>query len=568
MYKNLKQNKGVAKVLIIVLIALLVIVVGGVAAFFIAKGVGAIEGVNFSSKSKLLSSFTGIEKKLEGTNNSDANTLKILKNLNDKPYEAEIKLSGNINNVTIPGVSSTEIASVKSLINGADLTLKTQADLKNDKQNSTILYSGTELGSFVYTPDTMAIRIPEVDQKYMAIFKDSLSGTKYSELSQIFDMINEFEMPSADFQKIKFTDSEKKHFKDTYASIFSDNIKDDQLKTEKAEIEIDGKKISCDKVILELTPAQCGELLEKYVAAYEKDSEGRDILANKIIELTNNMPFMAQMLETEGITKNEFNAQLKTSLSQMSDMLRSVVDGLKNSSSNTKLSMIVYGDLFKTYRVEYRIDASGDIMVITSDLKDDGVYSKISFNADNQKFEMNFDILKNGFNMGFDYPEQSVKMSISYKENDKSQEGEFKLSLLNKEIASIKLSNTINSNTDSEYNSNAKLDVKVDYQGVNVDGTISLDSSIKTVNSIEIPSITKENSTDLVKSGALDELLNSLQSLMGGKSGIKTPSTPSIPAVPSVPSTDLFDTNTTDLFDTDTSDLFNTNTIDSSLFDF
>ena len=139
------------------------------------------------------------------------------------------------------------------------------------------------------------------------------------------------------------------------------------------------------------------------------------------------------------------------------------------------------------------------------------------------------------------------------------------LNLYNKEIASLKLASTVNTNTDSEFDANTVIDVKVDYEGVNVDGSLSIDSNIKTINSVEVPTITDENSTDLVKSGALDSIMTALSSMMGGRTSSLYNTNPYSSYNNIYDTTDLFNTNTNslnDLYNTNTlTDLYNTNTL-------
>lgn len=516
MNENVKKRNGSAKVVICIIIVLILIAIA-VGAFALTKFVN----FNFTSKAKFIGAFTDVGEKIssntEDFSKFSTESMKAYNKLEGKPVEYNVELSADINELSIPGLSSTEARTIKGIINENKATLNLKADTNENKFYGNLMLNEDELGEIVYNSDAIALKIPELDKNNMSIFKDTLKGTSYEGLEEIFNFIDEMEFNYTNPEDINFTADEIKHFADIYSKIFENYVTDDMLESEKTDITIDGNSKSCDKVTLKLNGEQLASLLEKYVKAFDEDNEGKEILINKYIKMMKASYMYEMMLDEMGYTESEFKSEMEDGIDDVIEEINDALDAIRNNDEMT-YKFIAYSDMFKTYRLEVIAETDEEEAKLTMNIKKDGVYSTIAIDDGSEIMTANFNILKNSieFNMNFD-DSVILDMNMNAKEDNKF-EYIIKLNVNSRDVLNITMNSNFEKKSDKEVTGNIDIDLSFEYEAVKISGKLTLAQTTKAVNSIDIPDVTKDNSIDAVKSGLLDQLISQLSGVLGNVS--------------------------------------------------
>ena len=507
MDEKIKQKKGSAAVIILIVVLLLLVVLG-VVAYFVTQKTNLIN-FNFSSKSKFIGAFSDVGDKIsenskEATNVADK---KIYTKMEGKPVEYSLEATANIDALDIPSLTSTEVKSIKGVVNDSQLKLNLKADTEKNKMYGDLELDGTELGEVVYNSEAMALKVPSIDSKYYTIFKNSLKGTAYESLTEVFDYIDNFGTSSLNLDDFKFTSEEVNHFSDVYSKIFEGYATDDKLSTEKTEITIDGNNKSCEKITLALNSKEASELVSKYVEAFKNDTEGRNMLISKYIKMMKATNTYDMMLEEMGYTDKEFKTELEDSFDTMIESMEDMVQEIKDNDT-IKYKIIVYADMFKTYRIEMSMSDEDNEIKATMNLKDDGVYTEITADTNGEVIKMNINMTKNNMLLSVE-TEDDIKMEIELKQENKDITLTMNMKYMGDSILDLTIKSTEESSTDKELNTTSSINIKFDYDNVKVAGTINLKENLKIVDSIDIPEVTEFNSNDVVKNKMLDQVLSS-----------------------------------------------------------
>lgn len=519
MDEKIKQKKGSAAVIILIVVLLLLVVLG-VVAYFITQKTNLIN-FNFSSKSKFIGAFSDVGDKISENSKEVANIAdkKIYTKMEEKPVEYSLEATANIDDLDIPSLTSTEVKSIKGVVNDSNVKLNLKADTEKNKMYGNLELDGKELGEVVYNSDAMALKVPSIDSKYYTIFKNSLKGTEYESLTEVFDYIDNLGTSSLNLDDFKFTSEEINHFSNVYSNIFEEYATDDRLATEKTEITIDGNSKSCEKITLALNSKEASELVSKYVEAFKNDTEGRNILIAKYIKMMKATNTYDMMLEEMGYTDKEFKTELEDSFDTMIESMEDMVQEIKDNDA-IKYKIIVYADMFKTYRIEMSMADDDNEIKVTMNLKDDGVYTEIKADNNGEVVKMNIDITKNNMSLSLE-TQDDIKMEIALKQENKDTTLTMNMKYMGDSILDLTIKSTEENSTDKELNTISSINIKFDYDDVKVAGTINLNENIKIVDSIDVPEVTESNSNDVVKNKMLDKILGSfIQSLNIKKSSV------------------------------------------------
>lgn len=506
MNEKFKQKKGSAKVVLLIII-LLLLILAGVGAYLITQT--DVINLNFSAKSKFISAFTDVGEKVS-ENSLKEKESSFNNEITGKPVEYSLNVSGNIEELEIPDMTATQSKAIRGLINESNLKLNLSADTNKDEIFGELLVDDEVLGEVVYNSDAMALKIPSIEPNYMTIFKESLEGSSYESLVEIFDYIDNFELQNPNLDDLEFTTEEIKHFTDVYSNIFKDYVTDDMLSSEKTEITIDGNNKSCDKITLNLDSKQASELIGKYITAFENDDKGREILISKYTQLMKASSSYEIMLDELGYTEKEYTDELNDSFDEVIDSMKELEEEIKDNK-DISFQFIAYADMFKTYKIEASMNGKdGNELSTVINIKDDGLYTETKLsNSSDDLMVINMNFLKNAFNVNLEY-EEGLKVEMNWKKEDKNTTLTSKVNYMDQQIFKLNINSTEETNTDKEMKNITKLDVAFDYDDIKLSGTVNLDESAKIVDSINIPVVNKSNSVDVIETKMLDALIENL----------------------------------------------------------
>lgn len=506
-------KKSKKKFIIIGIIVVLVLVIAAVV-FGVCTG-----RVNFTKKSKLFSAIS----KAQETINAPLDALmtsepaQIADNLagSDVQYTAEI--TGSIDSLEgqaiESAITSEQIETIKSLVNGAKIGVDFKVDPKDKAMEGNIKVGIENLldeiqANVIYNNNAIAISLPDFSEKYLAVFGDTVQGTEYAELAQVFEAIESMDLEStmSSMTELGFTEEEIKHFEDTYDGLFKEQIESDMIETESGKIEVDGKDKSCTKVILTLKDKDVKNILKAYIDAFESDDEGKKIIAEKIAGFSGILS--SQMGGTE-VTADSVETQIDELVSQLKDSLDSIAfDG--------EIVVTAYSTLLNTYAldIEYSEDSNSAVMQLV--FGKEGTDLSLEVN-DQEMFTGKIVDEKEKKSLQLNVDQSGVKADVEIGVNLKSDtESEFFLKgsaeQNGTQIGTVDFSanSKVTKNEKEEYASETALKCNLDVPNqAKVGFTINIKESMK-VADVTVQEINRTNAIDVLGTSSQTELQNYL----------------------------------------------------------
>lgn len=497
------KKNGSKKGLIIGLVIVLILALAGGAYyyFFVNKSTK----LQLSDKDKIVNSLDKIEAKVDEITEGykGESKRKISDNLAKKPFKNTFTITGEINEIDIDGVKASDVAMVKQLISGQQIVLDGQGNFSENKYYAELTAAGQKIGNLVFNDNVIGVQVPLVESKYYALFKDSLASSNYKDLAEIFGVFKYLSDDSLDLDKYKFSDKEEKHFKDTYGKVLDKYVTDDKISKEATEVTIDGKTKKCDKVVYTLDNATIKSLLKDYVETLKNDTEGQEIIFNKVSDIAE----ATKVLELAGISKEQLKSQVTLMIPQMVEQVLAVIDEIPFE----KAEIIAYATNTETYKVELSVYAEdGDALKITADLRDKGM--KIAVSIENEELLV-ADIENGDDGLKAIVEMDEVKFEITDKKEKDSNKFSMKVTaneLNEKTTMELRATTKVNEDTDKKLNEDIELALIVEVNDEKVDVVLNVNKVVEIVDSISVPEVTKENAIDIVREGYLDAVMKEL----------------------------------------------------------
>lgn len=500
------KKKGSKKGIVIALIVVIIAAALGAGYYFLFKNDST--KLQITAKDKVANSVDKIGAKAGDVFEDFENIgkRKINENLSKKPFTDKYTITGKINEISISDVSESDVTMAKSMINGQNIVIDTKGNLADNKFFAELSMTGEKIGNLVFNNEAIGVQVPSVESKYYTLFKSSLAESEdYAMFATMFDMVSNV-LNSAEEGKYEFTDDEIKHFEKTYKGIIKDNIKDDRIKSESVEITVDGKNEKCDKVTYSIDAATAKSILTAYVEAFEKDTEGQDIILNKVTAIIEDTKILelygAEMGMT--MTADQLKTTAKEALPQLISELKAEVEALSTEGEGT-IDIIVYATATKTHRVEVVVPDAGKA---TIDLEENGI--KMSLTVENQEV-MTIDIENkdNKFTATANMMNQMV-LDITNEKSDNGNNMVAKLSFndgYDNITAQLGIKNTIKEDSDKKLDEDIEISLVMEADGEKIDVALNINRLAEIVDSVDIPELNTTNSIDIVKEGYLDEML-------------------------------------------------------------
>ena len=501
------KKKGSKKGLVIGLIVVLIAAALGAGYYFFFKNDST--KLQLTDKSKVANSVDKIGAKA-GEVFEDFEKIgerKINANLINKAFTDKYTITGTINELSVEGVTENDVNMAKSMLNGQNIVIDTKGNLAENKFFAELSVTGQKLGNLVFNNEAIGVQVPSVESKYYTVFKNSLAeSSEYAMFATYFDMLMNV-ANSAEAGKYELTEKEIKHFEDTYGNIIKDNINKDRISSENTEVTIDGETKKCDKVTYSIDAATAKTILTAYVEAFEKDTEGQDIILNKVAAIIEDTKILELYGSELGInmTADQLKAQAKMMLPQLISELKSELNELTTEGEET-IDVVVYANTTTTYRVEVVIPEAGTIAV---DLEDNGM--KISMNVQGQEV-MTIDIENkdNVFKATANMMNQMVLDITNEKSNNENNLVAKLTANTGYETATIELGikNTVKEDSDRKLDEDMEISLKASVEGQKIDVAIMINRLAEIVDNVDVPELNTTNSIDIVKEGYLDQLLS------------------------------------------------------------
>lgn len=507
-----KMPKKSKKKIIIIGIAVVLVLVIAAIIFLVCTG-----RVNFTKKSKLFSAISKAEETFTAPLDAllEDSTTEISNNLEGKDIEYSAEITGSIDSLegsmVDSEISAEQLEVIKSVINGAKVNLDFKLDPKEKAFEGNVKGSIANLfdevqANVVYNNNAIAVSLPDFSEKQLAIFGDSVQGTEYAELAQVFQTIEsiDFESLVSTISKMGFSEEEMKHFEDTYDGVFKDQIESDMIETKSGEIKVDGKDKKCTEVTLTLDGKDVKKILKAYLDTFDSDDEGKDILVEKASALTG---FVSQISGQE-VSKDQMKEAIDQAVSELKDSIDNIDLG------DAEVVITAYSSVFKTYGIEVAVeegDNSASVLftfgkdetdismeymgeeVATGKLIDNKEKKSIQLTIDESGAKASFEM---GVNLKSD-TESEAFVNVSAEQNGQS-------------IASVNATANVNvtKNEASEYAADTaiKFNMEIPNQ-IKAGFTINVKESLKTAD-VTIPEINRTNAIDVLGANSQTEVQN------------------------------------------------------------
>lgn len=464
--------KSKKKILIIVVIVLIIIIaLAGTVAGMIMTGKVAI-----TTRQKLAKGLSDIGKELSTTELEEK--LKEQEKLYETPFESETTITGKVNKMELNNTTGMEeiLEELENVVNNTKITNIIKADLKNNIMNEKISVNLADVVEEIsadveYNNDRISLKSKELNDKYITFTKNDVeSSYQYEELAEIFDLLEG--ICKKETNSLYLTDEEKSHFAENYQGIFSEYIKDDMLKEEKISIMVDGEIKQCDNINFTLNKNQIVELVGKYLKKLEEDEKGKQIIISKIKLL--------------GTTFEEEDLQ---------EMIDDLKDELMYLEDNTTIKVSLYCTMFKTYGFNIEIHSDEDYLVnLVLGKEEDNL--KISstegevLNAVISEDKTEITITGGENTAVIAIKTNGTQKIVTLEINDVQDNVKIIATLTNEQITKM----------ENENKSNNKIQIFLQVEDNNIDITLSIDTNLRYVNSIEETTFTDSNSMNLVTS--------------------------------------------------------------------
>lgn len=500
------KKKGSKKGLVIGLIIVLIVAALGAGYYFFFKNDAT--KLQLSDKDKVVNSVDKIDAKV-GEIFDDFKKIgerKINENLKEKSFTDKYTITGKINEISISDVSETDVSMAKSMLNGQNIVIDTKGNWADNKFFAELSLTGEKLGNLVFNNEAVGVQIPSIESKYYTIFKNSLAESEdYAMLAKVFDVVTDA-LNSVEDGKYELTDEELKHFENTYADIIKDNINKDKISSESVEIIVDGETKKCDKVTYSIDAETLKTILNAYITAFENDTEGQDILLDKISALLVDTKLL-ELYTGTAITADELKTEVKSKLPEMITQIKSEVESLSTEDSG-KIDIVVYATATTTYRVEVVIpDEDGQTIKATIDLEDKGM--KISLTvAEQEMMTIDIENKDNKFTATANIMNQMV-LDITNEKTDNGNNMVAKFTFndgYDNITAQLGLKNTIKEDSAKKLDEDIEISLVLEEDGEKIDVVLNINRLAEIVESVDVPELNATNSIDIVKEGYLDKI--------------------------------------------------------------
>ncbi len=545
---KIKQPKKAVKVIaiIIAIIAVIAIVIGILAA------TGKIN-LNFSKKGKMVS---GIEKLVEAytkpfdelSKNTEKNNLevKLFDNLEKgSAIETSTELSANVDKLEIDGLTSSEKSTVKSLV---DLINKSKiaTNVRYDGKESAYVKLNGKLdsvdisGEALYDGSQAALRSEEISSKWITISEDDLkdladeNGLDLDDLKDtISESINQFSEIS---KSVQIDEKTQKEINEKYSKILKDyiNEKSKDIKSEKGTVEVDGKEKKCTKLTLKLNEKDIKKLAKKYLDAFAKDDQLKEIL-------TNSAQSYAEVMKTAGDTTSEKN--ITNAVDELYNNIDKIKEEIDNADFTANIKLVVYSSNTNVYRTDIILDVEDTEVSVETTFNKDDTTTTISVNAQGisadiatitlkeEKNDVSLKIEASKFIKEQLGQKSSDDISLEFKYSTEKSKAEIALAVNAGSYGNgkVAISSDVEKNEDKEYANHTTISVDVDAPDyVTTKMSMDMTNNIK-IGGVSIPKVSSSESIDIKDEQGLqqyqeeaqtkaEKLLKDLQSVEALKS--------------------------------------------------
>lgn len=545
---KIKQPKKAVKVIaiIIAIIAVIAIVIGILAA------TGKIN-LNFSKKGKMVS---GIEKLVEAytkpfdelSKNTKKNNLevKLFDNLEKgSAIETSTELSANVDKLEIDGLTSSEKSTVKSLV---DLINKSKiaTNVRYDGKESAYVKLNGKLdsvdisGEALYDGSQAALRSEEISSKWLTISEDDLkdladeNGLDLDDLKDtISESINQFSEIS---KSVQIDEKTQKEINEKYSKILKDyiNEKSKDIKSEKGTVEVDGKEKKCTKLTLKLNEKDIKKLAKKYLDAFAKDDQLKEIL-------TNSAQSYAEVMKTAGDTTSAKN--ITNAVDELYNNIDKIKEEIDNVDFTANIKLVVYSSNTNVYRTDIILDVEDTEVSVETTFNKDDTTTTISVNAQGisadiatitlkeEKNDVSLKIEASKFIKEQLGQKSSDDISLEFKYSTEKSKAEIALAVNAGSYGNgkVAISSDVEKNEDKEYANHTTISVDVDAPDyVTTKMSMDMTNNIK-IGGVSIPKVSSSESIDIKDEQGLqqyqeeaqtkaEKLLKDLQSVEALKS--------------------------------------------------
>lgn len=295
------------------------------------------------------------------TASGDMNYEQMLANLKKSQSEsasAKGKMSMNVEF----GSTLSEYNEIAKVLNKMEISFDSKTNPKNTNTYSAmnVKYDGKDLGTFevITDKDTMGIKFAEMYDKYLTLTMDELEELlEDAGMDMPTTGSASYSMDNVDVNEIveilEVSNDELTRIKDRYSNVLKDAIPEENYKSEKEKITVNGKEVNATAYSVEISDKDLVNLVTKILESLKDDDATIELVvekANKIMDLA--------------------GENTKISKSQIKSMIEYMLPSLKETDELTgeKMKITVYEHKDKTVRISLSIGSDAIIL----DLMEDG----------------------------------------------------------------------------------------------------------------------------------------------------------------------------------------------------
>lgn len=393
-----------------------------------------------------------------------------MKKVDSKPFETELKFNIDADFEGLEEIDKDFSKAIKKAteeIADSDITLKLAMDRKNKQMVCGLDLDAEDIcgnltGEAVITDEEFSFRSEDINEKFLKITKED---AEENGMYEVFDLVDEFF--EKNFNDVRFSKEEIKHFKDTYGVVLENTITNKMINSEKGEFFVNGENIKCTVTTVKFDNENVKELLKNYINVYKEDKEGIEILKKKYNAIT-------------GEKKSEKFFELPD---DELDEIKEEIDKIEDTS----LEFITYGTSTEVYGNEYKITMDEETLTIVETFNSDNITYVGYFedeevlNATIKKGEFCFEAtvtsLGSTLNVNFAKTKEKVEFSMKSDEYEVSANADIK----------------VKTNTDKEFAQDVILTLGLNVPDEEFEGTITvkMNENLKIVDSIDVPNTDK-----------------------------------------------------------------------------
>ena len=223
-------------------------------------------------------------------------------------------------------------------------------------------------GEALYDGSQAALRSEEISSKWLTISEDDLkdladeNGLDLDDLKDtISESINQFSEIS---KSVQIDEKTQKEINEKYSKILKDyiNEKSKDIKSEKGTVEVDGKEKKCTKLTLKLNEKDIKKLAKKYLDAFAKDDQLKEIL-------TNSAQSYAEVMKTAGDTTSAKN--ITNAVDELYNNIDKIKEEIDNADFTANIKLVVYSSNTNVYRTDIILDVEDTEVSVETTFNDD-----------------------------------------------------------------------------------------------------------------------------------------------------------------------------------------------------